>query len=378
MVEPFGQVYRGKRVLVTGHTGFKGGWLSLWLRELGAGVSGLALPVPEGLSFFSTLPEGTFQRSWLKDMRGHGLFEEVINEVAPDIVFHLAAQPLVGVSYREPLDTFTTNTLGTALLLEALRTTQSPASAVIVTSDKCYRNDNAGRPFREGDPLGGHDIYSMSKAATELVAASWHTSFFAQSDKLGRLATARAGTVIGGGDYAEDRIVPDAVRASLRSEPLVLRRPQATRPWQHVLESVSGYLALGARLLSEPRNKRDLISLNFGPDSESERSVQELVDAWLVSWPGAFEVEGTPQPAYGEAARLSLDHSLARQTLGWSPAWDFSQAVGATASWYRHRHEKSSPDEAMAEYSRGQIHSYVRDATAKGAAWTRQQPHPHE
>jgi CDP-glucose 4,6-dehydratase len=368
MVAPFGQVYQGKRVLVTGHTGFKGGWLSLWLHALGAEVSGYALAPEPGDSLFALIPPQTFKHSWIADLRDAESMKQAIAECQPDIIFHLAAQPIVGISYRAPLDTFTTNALGTAILLEAVREANCPAAVVVVTSDKCYRNDNTGRPFQETDPLGGHDVYSMSKAATELVVSAWHASFFAHSNTLGPLATGRAGNVIGGGDYAEDRIVPDAVRSFVNKKALVLRRPQATRPWQHVLESVSGYLALGQRLLSSP-DKTRLLNFNFGPDFEAERSVQELMDCWLATWPDAIDVHSEPQPAYGEATRLSLDHSLAVRELGWKPVWDFQQTVTQTAAWYRERHERKADADGMLQFTLGQINAYTRDAALAGVSW---------
>jgi CDP-glucose 4,6-dehydratase len=368
MVNAFGGAYRGKRVLITGHTGFKGGWLSLWLSELGAEVSGLSLPPVDPAGFFSLLPKPLFQQSWLRDLREPGALAEAIRESRPDFIFHLAAQPIVGVSYREPIDTFTTNALGTALLLEAVRAEQSPAAVVVVTSDKCYRNDNSGTPFQEDDPLGGKDVYSMSKAATELVVASWHASFFAGDSKLGPLATGRAGNVIGGGDYAEDRIIPDAVRAFARKEPLVLRQPAATRPWQHVLESVSGYLRLGQHLLT-PLAKTTLWNYNFGPPAESQRSVQELLDAWQTIWP-EVRWEASPQPSYGEAAKLSLDHGKAIRELGWRPTWNFSETVSETAKWYRLRHDAGADDATMLQFSRDQIGAYTTEAQRQGIAWT--------
>ncbi len=368
MVNVFGQVYQGRRVLVTGHTGFKGGWLALWLKALGAEVHGFSLPPMTGDSLFSILPGDCFAASVLADLRDAAAVDAVVAESRPEVIFHLAAQPIVGASYREPLGTFTTNAVGTAHLLEAVRKARSPAAVVVVTSDKCYRNDNSGRPFIESDPLGGHDVYSMSKAATEMVVAAWHASFFSHDDKLGPVATGRAGNVIGGGDYAEDRIVPDAVRAFDKKQPMVLRRPQATRPWQHVLESVGGYLALGQRLLTQPDRAR-LLSFNFGPDFEAERSVQELMSAWLVAWPSAFELEVTPQPTYGEAARLSLDHSLARRELGWLPVWSFEQTVARTAEWYRLRHAQQAGNAAMLAFTLEQIAAYSQDARLAGAAW---------
>jgi CDP-glucose 4,6-dehydratase len=368
VVKCFGGVYAGKRVLLTGHTGFKGGWLSLWLRMLGAEVYGLSLPPPTEPSLYTMLPKSTFAQSRIGDIRELETLRESIRVATPHLVMHLAAQPIVGVSYKDPLGTFSSNALGTAYLLEALRRENSPAATVIVTSDKCYRNDNSGRAFQEADPLGGHDVYSMSKAVAELVTASWHASFFAKSDSLGPLATGRAGNVIGGGDYAEDRIVPDAVRAHVSKTSLVLRRPQATRPWQHVLESISGYLALGQRLLTAPL-KEELLNFNFGPDPASERSVKELLDEWLLAWPEAFVLDATTHATYGEAARLSLDHSKAGRELGWRPAWDFHRTVRETASWYYARHEQGMDDAALVELTSAQISSYAADAAHLGIHW---------
>ena len=368
MVNAFAETYKGKRILLTGHTGFKGGWMSLWLKSLDAQVTGFSLPPPDGPNFFGTLPLDCFEKSVFGDLRDSAAVDQIVTECRADIVFHLAAQPLVGVSYREPVSTFMTNAIGTLHLLEALRKSSSPAAVVIVTSDKCYRNNDDGRPFRESDPLGGKDVYSMSKAVTELIANSWHTSFFSQASELGPIATGRAGNVIGGGDYAEDRIVPDAVRAYLNGQPISLRNPLATRPWQHVLESVSGYLALGKQLIEKPDNSTCL-SLNFGPCAESERSVGDLLEALLSTWPGAFDVNTSAASPYSEAARLSLDPSKAKEHLGWQPVWDFSTTVAKTAEWYRLRHESSADSEALLALSLQQISDYTEDARALNIPW---------
>ncbi|WP_038172427.1 CDP-glucose 4,6-dehydratase [Verrucomicrobium sp. BvORR106] len=368
MVNPFDNIYHGKRVLVTGHTGFKGAWMSLWLHELGAKVSGYSLPPDSPQALYSLLPQDLFQESVLADVRDGSSLKDAITRTRPEIIFHLAAQPIVGLSYKQPLDTFTTNALGTAQLLECVREFKAECAVVVVTSDKCYRNDNSGIPFKENDPLGGSDVYSMSKAATELVVSSWHSSFFKNNAELGALATGRAGNVVGGGDYAEDRIVPDLVRSYVSKEALVLRRPHATRPWQHVLESLSGYLALGQRLLAAP-NKDELLSFNFGPDPEAERSVKELVDQWVQEWPSEFSVRTDAQPAYAEAYKLGLDHSLATSRLGWRPVWDFATTVKNTAEWYRLRHEGGASTEMMIAFTRSQIASYAADAASQKIAW---------
>ena len=370
LVKLFAGIYSGKRVLLTGHTGFKGGWLALWLRELGATVCGYSL-APEGEeTLFELLPGDLFADSTIADIRDADGMRRAIRDCRPDIIFHLAAQPIVGISYRDPMDTFTSNTLGTAILLESVRAERCGAAIVIVTSDKCYRNDNAGRAFVETDPLGGNDVYSMSKAVAELVTASWHASFFSKDDSLGPMGTGRAGNVIGGGDYAEDRIVPDAVRAHQSGEALLLRNPGATRPWQHVLESVSGYLALGRRLLSRPE-KDTLLNYNFGPNPESVRSVRDLVDSWLTVWPDAFPVEALGHATYAEAARLSLDPAKAKEELGWIPVWAFERTVQETARWYQARHADGADAVAMRELTRRQINDYTNDAALAGVTWTR-------
>ena len=360
MTESF---YSGKSILVSGHTGFKGGWLSLSLNALGAKVSGLSLAPEPGDKLFSILPNDLFERSWIEDLRTPKALNTAIRESRPDIIFHLAAQPIVGESYRNPIDTLTTNALGTALLLEACRAEESSAAVVVVTSDKCYRNDNSGRHFEEGDPLGGNDVYSMSKAATEMVVAAWHASFFAGTEGLGALATARAGNVIGGGDYGVDRIIPDAVRAFEQGSPLVVRRPAATRPWQHVLDSLSGYLTLGQSLLEDKGADSSVLkSYNFGPEDEAERSVEELLEAWRSSWPEAGNWNADVSPAYGEATRLSLNPAKAKRELGWRPVWDFAKTITKTAEWYRLRHQQRADDAAMLEFSRDQIKSFLGEA----------------
>ncbi|OAI57042.1 hypothetical protein AYO49_03035 [Verrucomicrobiaceae bacterium SCGC AG-212-N21] len=369
MVSTFGGVYSGRRVLVTGHTGFKGGWLGFWLRALGAEVCGLALEPAASPNLHSILEKDTYARSWTCDLRDAPGLRSAIRDCRPDVVFHLAAQPLVGVSYREPAATFLTNAVGTLNLLESLREAACSAATLVVTSDKCYRNDNAGRAFVEEDALGGHDVYSMSKAATELVVASWHASFFSKDLTLGCLATGRAGNVIGGGDYAEDRIVPDMVRAFDTARPLILRRPQATRPWQHVLESLSGYLTLGQRMLTQP-DRTHLLNYNFGPDAEAERTVQELVETWQATWPGSLQVQLQPEPSYGEALRLTLDHGKATRELDWKPVWDFEHTVKQTAAWYRQRHETHASSESMRELTFQQIAEYTVDARRLGLNWT--------
>ena len=267
MVSPFSEVYRKRRVLVTGHTGFKGTWLTLWLHRLGAQVTGLSL-APEKGGMFIAVGAKELCTSLRGDIRRYQTVADALAEVRPEVVFHLAAQSLVLRGYREPLETFATNALGTAHLLEALRRRNRPASVVVVSSDKCYAPSAAPRGYREGDPLGGDDPYAMSKAATELLVECYRASYFTEGTL--RVASARAGNVIGGGDWASDRLVPDVIRALRNGAPITLRNPQAIRPWQHVLEPVGGYLRLGAHLLAG--DERAYGPFNFGPRSERHGS----------------------------------------------------------------------------------------------------------
>jgi CDP-glucose 4,6-dehydratase len=367
MLVMFGGHYENKRVFLTGHTGFKGAWMSLWLRQLGAQVFGYALPPRTPLDLYHLLPQSTFEAESLADLRDQAALQFALQRAAPDVIIHMAAQPLVRESYANPLETFSVNAWGTALLLETVRSMESSAHVIVVTSDKCYLNQNLGRPFTETDPMGGHDVYSMSKAATELVTAAWHSSFFSREAGRGRLATVRAGNVIGGGDYAVDRILPDCVRAQLADEPVILRNPRATRPWQHVLECLSGYLCVGQELLAHPE-ERELLNLNFGPDPESERSVGDVVAAFFETWPGHWAARPDPD-ALPEAARLTLSHQKATQTLGWQPVWHFQKTIQTTAEWYRIRHCQPGAD--LQTFNGGQIAEYAAQARAIGLPWTK-------
>lgn len=319
--------WSGRRVLVTGHTGFKGAWLCLMLQALGAEVSGLSLPSIHSLAYDLLGVSTRMRRSYPADIRVPGKVEEIVREARPEVVFHLAAQALVGEGYRDPDGTFATNVTGTAHLLQALRGQRDVAAAVVVTSDKVYRNDNTGRPFRENDALGGVDPYSASKAAAELAVTAWRHSFKSQMPPM---ATARAGNVIGGGDFALERLVPDLVRAERSGSPLVLRSPDATRPFQHVLDVLRGYLLLAQALAADSPVPE---ALNFGPQ-DAELRVRDLIGHWeaatgrLVRW----EISGVPVIA--EQRRLALDSSLAYRVLGWSPCYDTPSAIARTAQWY--------------------------------------------
>jgi len=325
----FSEQYRGRRVLLTGHTGFKGSWLALWLSELGAEVSGLSL-APETIPNHWALLNKLDIPQHLHDIRDAEFVARIVRETQPDIVFHLAAQPLVRRSYRNPLETWSTNVMGTANLLDACRVTPSVSAIVVITSDKCYDNREREEGYCETDRLGGHDPYSASKAATEIVAASYRNAFFNFPDSP-LLATARAGNVVGGGDWSEDRLIPDLVRAIANKVPLEIRSPNATRPWQHVLESLSGYLLLGQKLLEG----KDIFSggWNFGPESEGNRTVMEVLAGLKTHWPELiWQVSQQPQPH--EATLLNLDCTKAKTRLGWRPAWNFNETLAAVAEWY--------------------------------------------
>ncbi len=331
-------IYTGKRVLVTGHTGFKGAWLCEWLLSLGAEVHGLALP-PLKPSLFEALNLSARIKHNIVDILDASALKAKIAEVRPEFIFHLAAQALVRVSYREPVRTFATNAIGTANVLEAVRELGLACTVVVVTTDKCYDNDGRPRSFKETDPLGGHDPYSASKAAAEIVVASYRDSFFADGTDVA-LASARAGNVIGGGDWAEDRLVPDCIRALSAAKPIPVRNPAFTRPWQHVLEPLSGYLLLGAKLEDARRKKsveeisRYAQAFNFGPEPDANRSVRDLVEEVLRHWPGSWE-QIQQEKNLKEAPLLSLAIDKARETLNWQPRWNFAETVTQTVMWYR-------------------------------------------
>jgi CDP-glucose 4,6-dehydratase len=326
--------WRGKRVLLTGHTGFKGSWLAFWLLELGAVVTGLALPPDTNPSLFDQLQLDRRLDHRLGDIRDAQAVADLVAEVQPQVVLHLAAQPLVRRSYAEPTTTWATNVMGTIHLLEALRLLQHPCTAVLITTDKVYRNDEWLYGYRENDPLGGYDPYSSSKAAAELAIASWRSSFCGdaphQTPHL-RVASARAGNVIGGGDWAADRIVPDLVRALAEGQTIGVRNPAATRPWQHVLEPIGGYLILAEALAASAQRAT---AFNFGPQLEANRSVRALVEEALLHWSGSWQDQSTPEAPH-EASLLNLVIDKAHHQLAWAPRWGFATTVARTLNWYR-------------------------------------------
>lgn len=362
----FNDAYRDKRVLVTGHTGFKGAWLSLWLKQLGARVYGLGLAAPSQPNLHEIVHAGTFEREIACDIRDKVRLEAAVRELTPDVIFHLAAQALVRPSYADPVGTLETNVIGTANLLQAVCQAQFPCTVIVVTSDKCYQNNAWDYGYRESDPLGGRDFYSMSKAGAELVVQSWRETYFASDDRLGNLVSVRAGNVIGGGDYAEDRIVPDCVRALVAGRPIQVRNPASTRPWQHVLDCLSGYLWLGARVMSAPKTSPLVGAFNFGPGVQAEAPVSQVVEAILKLWPGSWEQTG-PADGRHEAHRLNLAIDKAAALLQWLPTWTFAEAIQHTVSWYHRRHVIADPD--MLAFCLAQLDAFAAAAKAKGSTW---------
>jgi CDP-glucose 4,6-dehydratase len=358
------RAYAGRRVFVTGHTGFKGAWLTRWLLDLGADVTGYALAPDTSPSLFEQLGLAAhLRRHHVADVRDAARLRAAVAEAAPDVVFHLAAQPLVRRSYEEPLFTLETNVMGTAHVLEAVRAAQRPCAAVMVTSDKCYENREQLYGYREDEAMGGHDVYSMSKGASELVIASWRRSFFppAQLAHHGvAVASGRAGNVIGGGDQAADRIIPDCVRALTRGVPIPVRNPDAVRPWQHVLEPLGAYLLLGARLLGVGTTtpERFCEGFNFGPQTEATRPVRDVVRALIGAWGGGTWDDRSDPGAVHEAKLLRLSIEKAWARLGWSPRWGFERTIAETARWYRAWHE-GAPGPALDALCSAQIKHYL-------------------
>lgn len=352
--------YAGKKVFVTGHTGFKGSWLCEWLLQLGAKVTGYSLPPPTRPALFQQLELKSRLNHIAGDICDLSKLQQVIRRARPDYVFHLAAQPLVRDSYVLPVATFQANLIGTVNLLEALRGLNKPCAAVFITTDKCYENREWLNAYREEDALGGYDPYSASKAAAELAIGSYRRSFFKNHPV--KIASARAGNVIGGGDWAADRIVPDCIRALQKQQVIPVRNKIATRPWQHVLEPLSGYLWLATRLAAAPpADEKFASAFNFGPNLEANRTVRDLVLEVLKHWPGKWVDKSNPRAVH-EAGRLNLATDKAFHLLGWQPVWGFPEAVSQTVGWYRSA-------AAIKQLTQQQIDTYGQAARARGILW---------
>jgi CDP-glucose 4,6-dehydratase len=364
----FSDVFRDKRVLLTGHTGFKGSWLGLWLHDLGSHVTGLALEPDTDPAHFDLIDLGSMVQHVVGDIRDVGVVARAFDGADPEVVIHMAAQPLVLDSYDDPKTTFDTNVGGTVNVLEAVRRSKSVRAALIITSDKCYENREWVWGYRERDAMGGHDPYSASKGAAEIVCAGYRRSFFASGARGPHVgvATARAGNVIGGGDWAKDRLIPDCVRALSRGEPICIRNKHATRPWQHVLEPLSGYLTLVHKLLENPDAFAG--AWNFGPADGEHVTVADTAKLFVGQW-GDGTVEFTPEAdAPHEAHLLRLVIDKAAYDLGWQPVLDTRTAIDWTAGWYK-QWNRGGAD--LRTLSRSRIREYVERAEAKGLAWVK-------
>jgi CDP-glucose 4,6-dehydratase len=361
----FGNVYKGRRVLITGHTGFKGSWLSQWLHNLGAEVAGYSLYMPSTPSNFEVLDLEPRLKHYIGDIRNAEAVKAVFTEFQPQIVFHLAAQAIVRTSYDEPMQTFETNLGGTVNVLEALRTTSSAQVAVFITSDKCYENVEWEYGYREDDHLGGKDPYSASKACAEIAISSYARSFLIAEGK--RVASTRAGNVIGGGDWAKDRIVPDCMRAWAEGRAPIVRSPLATRPWQHVLEPISGYLWLGAKL-AMGFDGLEGEAFNFGPRAEVNQPVSRLIEEMQVTWKApSWEADSSGVGAKAEAGLLKLCCDKALHRLGWQAVLGFNETVSMTTKWYKEYYQGT---ENMVKLTNEQLALYERLGLERGAPWT--------
>jgi CDP-glucose 4,6-dehydratase len=359
------RAYEGKRVLLTGHTGFKGSWASVWLERMGAQVFGYALKPNTSPAMFDLLCVNEFVDHRVGDVRDRSAVFARVSEVEPDIIFHMAAQPIVRESYQAPLETLETNVMGTANVLEAVRQWGGRCAVVVVTSDKCYDNKEWVWGYRETDPLGGNDPYSMSKAAAELVTQSWRRSFFPAPDSPVQLASGRAGNVIGGGDWAPDRILTDSIAALTAGKPIRIRNPLSTRPWQHVLEPLSGYFWLGRQLMFDGGH-RFAGAWNLGPDANSIRPVKDFADLIITKWGSGSWEPANDSSQWKEAMSLSLNCDRAAHQLGWRSSWSLEQCIARTIEWYRAWAHGGTD---LLTLTRAQIASYELDGQAQGQAW---------
>lgn len=350
--------WKGKKVFLTGHTGFKGSWLSLWLASMGAKVTGYALEPNTKPNLFDALEiDSLIEKSHIADIRDLASLQKAMSQANPDIVMHMAAQPLVRYSYVNPVETYTVNVMGTVYVLESTRSVDSIRATVVVTTDKCYENKEWVWGYRENEPMGGYDPYSNSKGCAELVTSAYRQSYFSKSDSTNSVASVRAGNVIGGGDWSEDRLIPDAIRAFEANKPLMIRNPSATRPWQHVLEPLSGYLILAQALYEQ--GPAFASGWNFGPQDEDNRSVQEVIDLLITVWgeSAGWLKEGSEHPH--ETNLLKLDCSKARTQLGWLPKWNLEIATQKIVEWQKAYQAKKN----MQKVSLAQINQYMNGAS---------------
>lgn len=355
-------IYKNKRILITGHTGFKGSWLALWLYELGAEVLGYSLEPPTNPNLFSTIKLDKKIHHVIGDIRDEEKLTKIFQDFKPEIVFHMAAQPLVRLSYKEPKLTYETNIMGTVNVYEAIKKTDSVKVVITITSDKCYENKEWIYGYRENDPMGGYDPYSSSKGCVELITSAYRNSYFNNSGVA--IASVRAGNVIGGGDWAEDRLIPDCIRSLSKNEIILIRNPEAIRPWQHVLEPLSGYLWLGVLMLKD-KNKFNS-GWNFGPNDSDIITVEEMVKLSIKYWgSGEYKIDSSIHPH--EAKLLKLDTSKAFMKLKWKPVYDIYTAIEKTINWYKayYNNEKD-----MLSYTVNQINEYIESAKRKKLLWS--------
>ena len=363
----FGGYFNHRRVLVTGHTGFKGSWLCEWLLEMGAVVAGYSLPPATEPALFDLLGLKSRLASHVEgDIRDLDSVCAAVEAFNPDVLFHLAAQPLVRDSYDRPVETYAVNVMGTVNVLEALRRFDLRCNAVLITTDKCYENREWVHSYREEDPMGGWDPYSSSKGCAELVIGAYRRSFFSATDSPVRLASARAGNVIGGGDWAKDRILPDCIRSLRSGDVISVRNRLATRPWQHVLEPLSGYLQLASKLAAERPVGALSSAFNFGPALGSNRTVEDLVVEVLRHWPGRWVDRSDPKAVH-EAKLLNLATDKAHHFLGWSTVWPFEETVARSVQWYWASEKKEGNIEA---FTRQQVLDYVPSARKLNLSWS--------
>jgi CDP-glucose 4,6-dehydratase len=363
----FKNIYKNKRVIVTGNTGFKGSWLSQWLVQMDAEVFGISNSIPTNPSLYEVLNLSKKITHKNQDIRESEKIRKLIDQIKPDFIFHMAAQSIVSYSYSNPLETINTNLMGTASILDALKKITHPCIAIIITSDKCYENEERIRGYCENDRLGGKDIYSASKGSAELIIHAYYHSFFKNQESNTRLVSVRAGNVIGGGDWAPNRIVPDCFRAWSKEKSVEIRNPGSTRPWQHVLEPLSGYLSAGQVL--HDHSKLNGESYNFGPNSDQNHTVLEVLEKLSLTWDFKIMHEKfiyNKKSSFHEAGLLKLNCDKALHELNWVPALDFEETIQFTAEWYNRFYQKN---QSMVDFTSNQINDYISIAKSKKLTW---------